>query len=219
MQLAWISDSNSNCNLWKTSNTGNTGGTHTHFFEPQHGLATGHPHKITLKCECGATQVAYGLKKTCPTCTANTRELTNTIKVTKVFSYTVDDAVMGGVFFAPYDCYIEYTNTYDYPFSMAYDLPPFASFASSVVSYAVGPTEAPSLNCESYWYVDYYSDSDTKIGSQTMSWNADLNSYPTNIDIVYTLDTKPAYAVTGAMFIMLEYNYTNYSIEITSNFP
>lgn len=191
--------------------------THTHLFMPTGTSSVLHPHKVTSECSCGATQVSYLLKNTCSTCRANEKVATNTVRSTKVFVYLDGDAGFGLPITAPIDCVVTYTNYYDYPFSMTYNYPPFASFASIVESYTDVPPIYPTVNCWSGTSVKYYSSSGSLLWDQSMQQNTNFDSIPSNLGIVYTLSSKPKYTVSTAMFFMAS-SGVHHNISVTTNF-
>ena len=50
-----------------------------------------------------------------------------------------------------------------------------------------------------------------------MTWNGESISIPANQSIVYTLNTKPSYTTTGAVFACLE-AADSFSINVTTYF-
>lgn len=191
--------------------------THTHLYIPQGTTPVLHPHKVTSICECGATQESYQLRVTCTSCRANEKIATNTVRSTKVFVYLDGDAGMGVPITAPIDCVVTYTNNYDYPFSMTYNYPPFASFSSKVESYTDVAAIYPTVNCWSGTSVKYYTSSGTLLWDQAMQQNTNYDAIPSNLGIVYTLNTKPKYTESSAMFFMAT-SGMSYTISVTTNF-
>lgn len=195
----------------------NAVGTHTHIFVPKPGSSFTHPHKVILECQCGATQVTYQLKVNCSACRANEKIATNTVRSTKVFIYFDGDAGIGVPISAPIECVVTYTNHYNYPFSMEYNYPPFASFASIVESYTDVLPIYPSVNCWSGTSVKYYSSNGALLSEQGMKRNGEFDAIPSNSSIVYTLNSRPSYTKSDAMFSMA-ISGMHYTIDLITHF-
>lgn len=219
LQLAYLGASNLGRNTWDVVGLDEMS-THVHSYTANTILAPTHPHKITWTCECGASYGSYPIYSTCSTCTAYKTDNTWTAKKPFIFSYPDGDAGMGIGVFVTINCYIEYSNSYTYPFSMTYNYPPFASFVSCVNSYADIPSGVPSVTCTAKLAVHYYSSSDELIATQDMAWgvNGTFNSHAAVSNHAYTLDMKPAYVVTGASFMMAA-GADGYNYDITAYFP
>ncbi len=190
---------------------------HIHLFVPSPLSTLTHPHKTVSECECGATQTTYPLHATCSTCRANEMIATNTVRSTKVFVYLDGDAGFGIPVTAPIDCVVTYTNYYDYPFSMMYNYPPFASFLSIVESYTDVPAIYPSVNCWSGTSVKYYSSGGTLLFDQAMQQNQNFDAIPSMLNHVYTLNSRPSYTTSSAMFFMPT-SGMSYTIDVTTYF-
>lgn len=193
------------------------GGEHTHIYTATGGASASHPHATTYTCECGDSYIKYLLKVLCPTCRENEKIATKTETESKVFSYIADDDGFGVPIFVAIDCHVKYTNYYKYPVSMQYSYPPFATFSSTVEAYADHLANYPSVICTAARSVHYFNSSGTTLWSQPMNWNGEDLSIPANLSMVYTLDTKPSYTTTGAVFAMLE-AADSYSIDVTTYF-
>lgn len=191
---------------------------HVHSYKP-YSSSSIHPHPATVKCDCGDTITSYSLNRNCSTCCAGQKTATNTVQEEKVFFYVDGDNGAGALIPAVVTCTVEYNNLYNYPASsMTYSFPPFASFASSVISYADPILDGPNMICTSYTTVSYYTSGGSLLGSQSMSLNANSNSSPSNIAMIFTLNSKPKYTTTGATFVINAWTADHYNIPITTYF-
>ena len=217
IQLVTTSTNNNNRNKWILSSSANSE-THTHVYETTPGSSTTHPHEITMRCDCGATQTSYDIRITCDICMADGGCATNTEMATKVFSGLDSDNDFSIPTIYPTECYVEYTNYFIKPVSTLTNFPKFATYASSIVSYAVPPPNSPSINCISSRQVIYYSESGTVLLTQNMRWDADSNAYPQEPITVYKFNTMPLYTITGASFSMEGLGGSHY-VSNTTEFP
>lgn len=189
---------------------------HIHNFETISSDGVIHPHEVLSRCTCGTEQRTYPLNSLCSDCRANERLATNTETKNLLFSYIADDEFGGVAIFTGIDCSVTYTNYYSYLSPTPYNYPPFATFLSSVIS--SGDSSAhPQLTCISDLTVTYYNSTGDVLWEQTMQWNGDNDSIPEAPMHVYTLTSKPAYAVTGATFSMPQTTWWHH-IEVTTYF-
>lgn len=189
---------------------------HTHQYEIISSDGYQHPHEIISRCSCGSERSTYPLNSLCSDCRKNEKLATNTVTKNLPFAYIADDEFGGVAIFTGIDCSVTYTNYYSYLPSTPYNYPPFATFSSSVIS-SGGSSAHPQLTCISDLTVTYYNAVGEVLWEQSMQWNLDNNSIPKAPMHVYTLTSKPAYAVTGATFSMPQTAWWHY-VEVTTYF-
>lgn len=143
LQLAYLGATNLGRNTWDVIGLDEMS-SHAHIYTTTNQAA--HPHKVTRTCECGDTLFSYPIYADCDTCTANQREAKDTKTEPLSFGYWAGDhnTAMGGICLTIVDCSITYSNFYDFPFSITYDYPAFASFSSNVTTSATVLPDAPS---------------------------------------------------------------------------
>ena len=191
-----------------------------HIYEGSSLIQSTHPHREIMRCACGATQTCYQITPTCDTCKASEKVVSGQNKIgAPFFSYDYDfDTHMGVPVFIHAECYVEYTNYCICPTSIIVDYPKFATYASSVISYAVAPPDGPSIYCNSDRMVYYYSYDGSIILSQAMRWDYKSDSFPVNTNMLYQMDTVPSHAVTGATFSMSGATQSYY-VSVNTAFP
>lgn len=199
LQLAWISGISNQCSSWKLEKVVEP---HTHFYKPTSYAPLSHPHLVTMQCECGDSTTHYSIEPACNICSADKKENKNTVmEIVSFVGLETDVGLIAPGLYA-IECYITYTNQYISPTSILANYPKFATYSSSVVSYANPSPNSPSVNCVSSRSVTYYSDSGATMFNQSMRWDANSDSFSELPMVVHQFYEMPSYTITGAVFSM-----------------
>ena len=214
LQLAYLSTTGYSRDLWDTVGLGEIP-SHTHSYIQNSEIVVLHPHTTTWRCECGDSYTTYPLYTNCSTCTENAQEVKETITETFVFGGLAGDENTGAVIITPMpvECSITYSNFCDFPFSMVYNYPSFASFGTLVTTSTVTPPESNRMLCNLVTAIPYYTASGSLIATQGLEWYPNTaNARSTASMIPYTLTVAPAYVSVRAEF-MMEYCVPSYTLE------
>ena len=218
LQLVLTSTNKNDRNLWTVSST-TISEPHTHVYQyTNHGPLISHPHEEVKRCECGATQTSYNINLLCDICMADSDVVTNTVMELMAGAGVESGGGLLAPGFYAVECYVEYTNYFIRPTSMYTNFPKFATYASSVVSYANPPSNGPSVNAVSNLEVTYHSGNGSTMLTQNMQWDSKSDSYPA-VTTIHTFSAIPSYTLCGATFSMMINLPFWHNMSVTTYFP
>lgn len=162
-----------------------------------------HPHLTTIACACGDIIERYTIDESCSSCAVFRKTVTNEGKGSCKFSMLVTAEGLPVPLILVLDGTVTYTNMYMEPpqdSPMYEGITPFISYYSTVNSTAICSSTVETLRyyAASHPSVRYYNSSGDLLATQTLNLTTDHNTYGNT----FILDEKPAYAITGAGFML-----------------